>query len=61
MNERLFACGLMETFNSALRRGDRIAFAAVLRQAAFTEEEAADYIATHFENLRPRSEIKNTS
>lgn len=54
MNERLFACGLMEDFDSALRRGDRQAFTAVLTQVEFTEEQAAAYTEKHFESLRDR-------
>lgn len=56
LNERLFACGLRDAFNSALRRGDRAALAAVLIEMAFTADEASDWIAEHFERLRPHSE-----
>ena len=54
MNERLFACGLVEDFDSALRRGDRKSFTAVLTQVEFTEEQAVAYTEKYFESLRDR-------
>jgi hypothetical protein len=54
MNERLFAAGLTDDFDSALQRDDRLAFITVLHQVAFTEAEAVAYTQTHFESLRGR-------
>jgi hypothetical protein len=51
MNERLFACGLMSEFDSALRNRNRNAFVAVVTQLAFTREVAASYADIHFESL----------
>lgn len=54
MNERLFACGLMEEFGAAIRNGNREAFIAVVTQLAFTKKDAELYADTYFESFRKR-------
>lgn len=41
LNERLFACGSMDQFDTAARQRDRESMVMILTQAALTKEEAA--------------------
>lgn len=54
MNERLFACGLMDEFDAAIRNGEREAFITIVTQLAFTKKDAEAYADAQFENLRKR-------
>jgi hypothetical protein len=41
VNERLFSCGLLEQWDKAAHKRERIEMIAILRQVALSEEQAA--------------------